>query len=429
MGGVKGVKNKSNFFLNEVSDQIHSKEAKKYVAAELGHHLKEAKKVLKEKGLTEIEAEERAIEQMGSPIKLGKQLNKLHRPRVDWLIVILLITTLCLGFLPIFSLGYMDNNHFSTFKIIFVLLGVASALGMMLLDYRKFKKYGWLFYSIGIFILFIISFFSNTIINGLPYIKVGPLRVESSMALPFFFLAWASFFNSSKLKIWHFGLLFLLSFFLFFNVPSISTTYIYVVMVFMMLWWSRFSRKTIVTTTVLTFGSFLFIGIVFWQFLKNYQKVRVLAFLTPEKYSNEAGSTIFYIKELMLKAGWFGKSQNQEFIPDAHTNLVFVSFTYYYGWLFAIALVLILSLLVARIIVVTHKTNDSYGKLLLIGAVALYTVQLVSNIGMTFGYFPLTTMPLPFISYGLMPILLNAVLIGIVLSVYRRKDLISCSFL
>ena len=53
----------------------------------------------------------------------------------------------------------------------------------------------------------------------------------------------------------------------------------------------------------------------------------------------------------------------------------------------------------------------------------VYTVQLVGNVGMIVGFFPMTNMSLPFISYGLMPILLNAFLIGIVLSIYRRKDL------
>ena len=78
--------------------------------------------------------------------------------------------------------------------------------------------------------------------------------------------------------------------------------------------------------------------------------------------------------------------------------------------------------------VIAHKIHDPYGKLLLIGAVALYTVQLVSNIGMTFGFFPITSISLPFISYGLMPILFNAFLMGVVLSVYRRKDLTSSGF-
>jgi cell division protein FtsW (lipid II flippase) len=43
---------------------------------------------------------------------------------------------------------------------------------------------------------------------------------------------------------------------------------------------------------------------------------------------------------------------------------------------------------------------------------------------MVLGFFPLTTMSLPFISYGLMPTVLNAIVIGAVLSVYRRKDLV-----
>ncbi|NEZ00859.1 FtsW/RodA/SpoVE family cell cycle protein [Bacillus shackletonii] len=89
-----------------------------------------------------------------------------------------------------------------------------------------------------------------------------------------------------------------------------------------------------------------------------------------------------------------------------------------------VILFLILSLFIARIIIVTLKINDSYGKLLLIGALAVYGVQFATNILMVIGLFPLTGISLPFISYGLMPILLNAVLIGIVLSVYRRKDLI-----
>ena len=87
----------------------------------------------------------------------------------------------------------------------------------------------------------------------------------------------------------------------------------------------------------------------------------------------------------------------------------------------ALALVSILLLFVARIMAIARKINDPFGKLLLIGAVALYTVQLVSNIAMTLGLFPITSISLPFISYGLMPILFNAFLIGIVLSVYRGK--------
>ncbi len=221
--------------------------------------------------------------------------------------------------------------------------------------------------------------------------------------------------------------MFLIPFFLFFTAQNIPTTFIYTVMVFVMLWWSKFSRKIIMLVSGLTGGLLLALGIITLQ-NQVYQRERLLALLNPEKYSNGAGFMVLRIKEIMSKAGWFGNPRDQEFIPDAQTNFVFVTFTYYYGWLLAIGLVFILSLFAARIIVVKSKTNDLYGRLLLIGAVALYTVQLVCNICMAFGFFPPTAMSLPFISYGLMPTIFNAILIGVVLSVYRRKDFVSTRF-
>ncbi|MEH7254611.1 FtsW/RodA/SpoVE family cell cycle protein [Neobacillus niacini] len=415
--------NKKQIFLNEVTDQIRSKEAKNYVANELNYHLKEAKRIWVDKGLSEGEAEEKAVEQMGSPIKLGIQMNKLHRPKVDWWLVILLAVALGLSFLPMISLGYMESRHFLINKILIVLFGITATVGFMLVDYRKWKRFGWLFYLMGIFLLVIIRLFSNTMINGLHLITLGPITVEGLMVLPFFFLAWASFFNNKKLKVWHFLILFLFPIFLFLSLPSISTIYIYFVMVFVMLWWGKFSKKVKWLISTGTFSLLLLTGIVAWQFVQPYQMARLLAFLNPEKYADGAGFTILKIHELLSKAGWFG-SNTWEFIPEAHTNLVFVSFTYYYGWLFAIVLVAILSLFVARMVVILPKVKDSYGRLLLIGGLALYGVQLVSNIGMALGLFPLTSMSLPFMSYGLMPTVLNAVIIGVVLSVYHRKDLV-----
>ncbi len=429
------MEKKGQSYLREVREQIKSKEAKDFVSAELDSHIREAKHEWMKKGLDEAEAEEKAVGQMGSPVTLGQQLNKLHRPKVDWLTVILLVTTIGLGFIPILFVDPdyssrigVDASYFLKHKAIFTFLGGAVALGMMLLDYRKLAKLGWLFYLIGILILLMLIYFPTSFINGLPIVMIGSFKMESLMAIPFFFLAWASFFNNKKLKLWHLGLLFFLSCYLLLMVPSISTIYIYIVMVFVLFWWSKFSRRMILTIMTLSVSLFLIASFILFPLLSMYQKARILSFLNPEKYSNDEDFTVLHIKEILGKAGWFGNSMPEEFIPEAHTNFVFVGFTYHYGWFLAAVLVLILCLLVARIIIITYKIHDPYGKLLLIGAVALYTVQLISNIGMTLGLFPMTSMSLPFISYGLMPILLNSFLIGVVLSVYRRKDLTSMRY-
>ncbi|MFZ7943281.1 MULTISPECIES: FtsW/RodA/SpoVE family cell cycle protein [Bacillaceae] len=420
--------NKKTIFLNEVTGQIKSKEAKKYVADELGFHLKEAKNLWMGKGLLEAEAEEKAIEQMGSPTKLGIQMNKLHKPKIDWFTLILLITTLGLGFLPIVSLWNIDERYFSVSKTIMVLLGGAAALGMMAIDYRKWRNRGWLFYSLGILFLIVIRTFSNTTINGVPLLRIPSIiTLESSMALPFFFLAWASFFTNERLKVWQFFILFFLPFFFFFTVPSTPVIFMYTVMVFVMIWWSKYSYKKIGSIFGIMVSGFTLFGWMAWQwqYLKMYQMERLMAFINPEEYSSGAGYLVLRVKELMTEAGWFGHPVNKEFIPSAHTDFVFVSLTYIYGWLFAAALVSILSLFMVRIIAISFKIQDSYAKLLLIGAVTLYGVQLACNVGMALGVFPQTSISLPFISYGLMPVLLNSFLIGVVLSVYRRKDFLS----
>lgn len=421
---------RSQSFLGEVRDQIKSKEAKDFVSAELDYHIEESKNNWMEKGLDETAAEEKAVVQMGSPITLGQQLNKLHRPKVDWLTVILLVTTMGLGFLPIlfldadYFLQYnMDASYFSIKKVVFSLLGGVVAFGIMLINYRKLEKFGWLFYGIGILILVLLRH-SSYIINGVPFLAIGPYRIDGLSLMPIFLLAWASFFNHKKIKLWHLSLLFIFSFWLFLNTVNLPAMYIYTVMVLGIFWCSRFNWKIKLSITGAIAGSVILFGFIFLQFAHIYQKSRLLAFINPEQYAEGAGYLLLLVKERMSKAGWFGNVLNSDDrIPDVHTDLVFVGFTYYFGWLAAFALVTILALFIVRVMMIARNIQEPFGKLLLIGAVTLYTVQLVSNIGMTLGLLPLTSISLPFISYGLMPILLNAFIMGVVLSVYRRKDL------
>ena len=72
---------------------------------------------------------------------------------------------------------------------------------------------------------------------------------------------------------------------------------------------------------------------------------------------------------------------------------------------------------------ISYKINDRYGKLLLVGGVTLFVFHFIYNVGMILGLLPRVSISLPFISYGLVPTLFHAFIIGIVLSVYRRKDM------
>ncbi|WP_227395981.1 FtsW/RodA/SpoVE family cell cycle protein [Jeotgalibacillus aurantiacus] len=435
------MKNKGDHFLKEVTHHIKSREAREFVTAELTYHLKNAKSMWVQKGMSEEAAEGKAVDEMGSPVKLGQELNRLHKPKVDWVLIGLLVVAMGIGFVPVVSLGYTEA--FLVDKFIIVMLGIAAAVGMMLFDYRKLEKFGWVFYFFGIGLLLIfllLSYIPMEAINGQATVFLGEMTIEGAMAvpffylswvffegllaLPFFFIAWASFLNNKRMKVWQICVLFLFSSCLFFFISSLSVSFIYTAMVFVMLWWSQFRKKTVLAMTVVPLGLLFIGGVFFWFSAEEYQRTRLSGFLNPE--ANAEGSGYLYLKleELLLSAKWFGGVENYQFIPAAHTDYVFVSMTYHFGYVFAFFIVLVLALFAARILMVSRGIKQSFGTLLLAGGLALFIVPFIYNIAMILGLLPLTSISLPFISYGVMPTVLNAFVMGVVLSVYRRKSLV-----
>ncbi|HDR7960928.1 TPA: FtsW/RodA/SpoVE family cell cycle protein [Bacillus wiedmannii] len=407
---------KGERFVSEVTNHIKSKEAKSFVATELDFHLKQAKNTWIEKGLSEEVAENKAVEQMGSPIKLGQELNKLHKPKVDWFLLILLVAAMGLGFLPVITFGHAD---LFMNKVIFVILGVVTAIGMMLLDYRKLERLGWLFYTIGVLILLMIKCFPTGYVIGEAIIKIGPIKIDCLMTIPFFFLAWASFFNNSRLKFMHLLILYVFSLYLFSTISILLPIFIYITMVFVMLWWSKLGKKTAWLITMLPILPFIIRDLFSWSAVKEYRIARILGFINPAHDQWD-----LRLQEAMSSAGWFDTYGNIKSIPAAHTDFVFASLTYYYGYVLALVLVIILSLFAVRIMNIAYKINDGYGKLLLVGGVTLFAIHFICNVGMILGILPRVSISLPFISYGLVPTLFHAFIMGIVLSVYRRKDLL-----
>lgn len=402
-------------FLKEVTNHIKSKEAKDLVAMELDFHLKQAKNMWMDKGLSEEVAEDKAVEQMGSPVKLGEELNKLYKPKVDWFLIGLLVAAMGLGFLPIITFGHAD---LFMNKVIFVILGVVTAMGMMLLDYRRLEKLGWMFYTIGVLILLMIKCFPTDYVIGEAIIKIGPIKIDCLMTMPFFFLAWASFFNNSRLKFMHLLILYVFSLYLFSTTSILLPIFIYITMVFVMLWWSKLGKNTAWLITILPILPFIVRDLFSWSAVKEYRIARILGFINPAHDQWD-----LRLQEAMSSAGWFGTYGNIKSIRAAHTDFVFASLTYYYGYVLALVLVVILSLFAVRIMNIAYKINDGYGKLLLVGGVTLFVIHFICNVGMTLGILPRVSISLPFISYGLIPTLFHAFIMGIVLSVYRRKDI------
>ncbi|EQB89536.1 cell division protein FtsW (lipid II flippase) [Clostridium punense] len=110
-------------------------------------------------------------------------------------------------------------------------------------------------------------------------------------------------------------------------------------------------------------------------------------------------------------------------IPNLHTDFLFTYIVYTFGWIAAAILITLIVVFILKIITVAKVTKNAYGKLIVSGFIAVLTTEFLLNIGMNFGIAPIVGISLPFMSFWCSQLLINMTIVGLILSVYRRKDL------
>jgi len=91
------------------------------------------------------------------------------------------------------------------------------------------------------------------------------------------------------------------------------------------------------------------------------------------------------------------------------------------GFVGGATLLVLYGLLAWRLWRIALLSSDFFGTLLAIGVLAMFTIQVFENIGMTMGIMPITGIPLPFMSYGGSSVIASFLAIGLVLNVHMRR--------
>ena len=84
-------------YLDTVQEQIRWKRARPVVARELEQHLNDQRGAFLEEGNTPETAERLAVEEMGDPVTVGTELDRVHRPKPQWWLLTATIALALLG--------------------------------------------------------------------------------------------------------------------------------------------------------------------------------------------------------------------------------------------------------------------------------------------------------------------------------------------
>jgi cell division protein FtsW len=128
----------------------------------------------------------------------------------------------------------------------------------------------------------------------------------------------------------------------------------------------------------------------------------------------------------VAKGGLFGvgigKSAQRDFLPAPYNDFIFAIIAEEYGMFGSFALILIFTVILIRgIAVIARQAPDVLGTLMALGATLMITLYGFVNAAVATGLFPVTGLPMPFISYGGTSMLFAGVMVGILLNISKHN--------
>jgi len=361
--------------------------------------------------------------------------------RLIWIFTAFIIL---IGLIALYSASY--HNVRVSNRIFYDQLGCAVS-GLLLMfflsriDCRKFYDMAYIFYWITIGMLIMVLVTGRHALGAQRWLSIGGFSFQPSELAKFtLILALGRYFSERrpaltfsfvdfKYVLWSdlivpFSMT-LLPMVLIFKQPDLGTALLFFGIFIVMLFVSGLEYHYLIGffTLCASFGPFA------WHILKPYQKDRLLVFLNPNIDPLGAGYTIIQSKIAigsgkLFGKGWLSGTQNQlNFLPERHTDFIFSVIGEEWGLLGAICLLICYMVLIYCGLKISEQIKDKFGMQVAIGIVAIFTLQVVINVGMVLGLCPVVGLTLPFVSYGRSSYMIFIVMMGFLLSLSRRRTI------
>jgi rod shape determining protein RodA len=352
-------------------------------------------------------------------------------------LVIYLIILTVLGILVI---GSAKEGNNQTKQMLGLALGLAGMLTVSLIDYSFILKLSFVWYviSLGLLAAVILGFGASSH-GATRWIEVAGIQFQpSELSKIVLILFFASFLQKHEEKINTFRYLALYALFaavplvLVMEEPDLSTTIVTALICISLLFIGGLSYKIVLGgLAVAVPGALVALYMVAANpegtdgALKGYQNIRILAWLYPDLYPQQAlqtqnsimaigsgqlsGKGLYNTDVTSIKSGGF--------IAEAHTDFIFTVVGEELGFIGSAAVVILMFLITIECLLVARRAKDLSGRLICCGMASLIGFQSFVNICVVTGLFPNTGVTLPFVSYGLTSLVTNFVGMGLVLNV------------
>ncbi len=330
--------------------------------------------------------------------------------------------------------SFRSFNSMLKNQIISIVIGIVACVVISLVDYYHFKLIGIFGYVVTIGLLVLVMFKGEVIGGARSWLRIPVLGLfqPSELSKVTTIMMAAIFFGriqDGEGKIWVnalaiFGVCALpLGLIVLQNDTGTALIYVFAIAIMLFIVGVKFRYIFI------TLGAGLAsLPILWFNVLKDHQKGRILAVLDPAKFVESYSYNIVRAETAIASGGLTGKGMlngdltASYYVPVQESDFIFSVAGEELGFIGCVLLLLLIFGILAWMFWIGMTAKDSYGRFLVVGMTSMLTFQYAENICGCLGIFPLTGIPLPFISQGGTAMIVNFMLLGIVLSVSGRRE-------
>ena len=166
-----------------------------------------------------------------------------------------------------------------------------------------------------------------------------------------------------------------------------------------------------------------------WQYLRDYQKNRILTFLDPERDPLGTGYHILQSKIALGSGGVWGRGfmegtqSHLNFLPEKQTDFIFTMLAEELGLAGGLLVLSLYCMVLVYGFIVAYKSRNQFGRLISVGITTNFFLYIFINVAMVMGVVPVVGVPLPLISYGGTAMLTVMFGFGILMSVYIHREM------
>lgn len=425
-------------YLRILLEQVRCKKAHTLIADEIQAHMEDQIEDNMASGMPKEMAEMAAVRDMGDPVETGISLDRIHRPAMAWDMIFFMAIISIIGIVIHMLIG--DSGAGSNQFMRYTVIGFIAMLIVYRVDYSFMAHHAKWIGTLFLAFSFCSIWAFGMMVNGNSD-SIGIFIAGFFISINYFcwMMLYVPIYGAILYQYHGTGKKGILTSFVWMMIPVIFALRLHNVILAEILFvsmsvllsiavykdWFQVSKKKFY---FFLWGSVIVLPIILlalsmsFHWLASYQEARILGIIRGSEENYITNMLKTSLGSSLLLGG--NSVDLMKRLPGFNNDYIFGYLISSYGILVGIAVCVVLVLIVVRCFRISLKQKNQLGMMMGCGSSVVLLSNIVINILENIGLFPNTQTFLPFFSAGGSCTISSYILIGIVLSVYRYKNIL-----